>query len=803
MVAIVGLAGISVCSAVLPGEISGTKPAIKVATVAQQDVPDTYLLDGQILQKTRQKVLANDPTLAVAITKLRSDAERAFREKLVAVTDKLIPSPSGNPHDYVSLSPFFWPNPKSADGLPYVLRDGETNPESRAYDSAQLKTMCNNVKICALAYYLTGDQRYAEHAASQIRRWFLNPETRMSPHLKYGQLIKGKREGSRWGIIDTGMLVWVVEADGLLHTFPGWSAKDHQELQKWFADYLVWLETSDLGKEESNARNNHGSYYDLQIVDFALFTGQRKLAADVLETAKARRLARQIEPDGSQPEELVRTKSYEYCLVNLNALFQLALLGDRVGVDLWHYRSADGCSLRGALDWMIPYTTGARAWTHQQIISHPSNSTMFLLLRLAGIAYQAPSYEKAILQVQGRGDEVLFADLLYPVQKASIRVAEIERERILKLANVALSMKPPTITDSIATNSLGGLHDYYSQADYAWPNPEKPDGRPYVIRDGESNPNTFTAHRLALRKMKTGVAALAAAYALTGDEKYVEKSRELLSVFFLNEQTRMNPNLQFAQVVLGDSAGTPYGIIDTLHLAEVAIAIPFLEKSPSFPPSVAQGLKQWFGDYTRWITTATNGVSEMNSLNNHSIACWVQLASFATLTRDFELLGQARRRFKGVLFPGQMSTNGSFARELARTKPYGYSIFQADNIATLCVLLSSPNEDFWQFTLPDGRTPRRAVDFIYPYLADKTQWVIDGRHRDIMHWESWPVRQSCLVFAWAEFGDQKYCDLWRKLEADPIDLEVCRNLAITQPLLWLAKPDEIPLLKQSNKTLTL
>jgi len=386
-----------------------------------------------------------------------------------------------------------------------------------------------------------------------------------------------------------------------------------------------------------------------------------------------------------------------------------------------------------------------------------------------------------------------------PAQSVSQTVAQGDRTRIFRLADAALALRPPAITDQVATNSAGGPHDFFSQADYAWPNPATPTGLPYVSRDGESNPDVFTAHRLAMRHLKDAVAALAAAYLLNADDQYAVKAAELLRVFFLDKATRMNPNLAYAQVQLGNPAGRPYGIIDTLHLCEVAQAIPFLEKSPAFPLAVDHGTKQWFADYTQWILTAPNGVKEMNGLNNHSIACFLQLASFAKLAGDENVLALARQRFKQVLLPRQMTNDGSFPLELARTKPYGYSIFQADNVATLCRLLSTPAEDFWKFTLPDGRTPRQAVDFIYPYLANKNKWLADGRRQDIQHWESWPVRQPCLILAYAEFGDEKYLKLWKTLEPDPTDLEIRRNLAITQPLLWVASPDEVPLLNPTGK----
>jgi hypothetical protein len=376
-------------------------------------------------------------------------------------------------------------------------------------------------------------------------------------------------------------------------------------------------------------------------------------------------------------------------------------------------------------------------------------------------------------------------------------VARIDRARILKLASKALALKPPAITDHLATNSTGGPHDFLSQADYAWPNPTNKNGLPYVGRDGESNPDVFSYHRMAMRDMKDAVAALAAAYALTADDKYAAKAADFVRVFFLDEKTRMNPNLEQAQVVLGDGkGGRSYGIIDTLHLAELPVAVRFLEKSPKFDPAVDAGLKKWFNDYDHWMMTSSNGVKEMNAANNHSIADFVQLASFANFVGDEKTLALCRERFKEVLLPKQMAADGSFPLELKRTKPYGYSIFQADNVAILCVLLSTPQDDLWKFKLPDGNTPLKSTEFIYPYLADKQMWLTDGRGKDVMHWDNWPAREPCLLFAYAETGNAKYFDLWKKLDPDPSDLEIRRNIAIAQPLLWIARPPDVPLLKQ-------
>jgi beta-galactosidase len=366
--------------------------------------------------------------------------------------------------------------------------------------------------------------------------------------------------------------------------------------------------------------------------------------------------------------------------------------------------------------------------------------------------------------------------------KLALDVGAIDRERILKAADAALKLEPLTITKYHAKLSEGGTNDFYSNADYFWPDPTKPDGLPYVSRDGESNPGNFDQHRMAMRSLRDAVAALAAAYKITGDDRYVTKAVGLLRVFFLDPQTRMNPNLQFAQAVPGRSAGRSYGIIDGLHLAEIPPAITTMQTSPAFPPEELAGLKQWFRELSDWMMTSENGRTEGAAKNNHSVAYFVQIASFARFTDDTNKLTECRRQFKEVFVTNQMALDGSFPLELARTKPYGYSIFQLDNMATLCQVLSTPTENLWSFKLADGRSIGLAMEYLFPYLADKSKW---SRPPDVQAWDAWPARQSSLLFAGLALGKPDYLELWRKLPADPTNLEVRRNIAITQPILWL------------------
>jgi hypothetical protein len=361
----------------------------------------------------------------------------------------------------------------------------------------------------------------------------------------------------------------------------------------------------------------------------------------------------------------------------------------------------------------------------------------------------------------------------------------IERGRTLKAADKALGLEPVTITKFKAALSEGGPNDFYSNGDYWWPDPAKPGGLPYVQRDGQSNPNNFVQHRQCIAQLRDAVAALGAAYKLTGDDRYAAKAVELLRVFFLDPKTRMNPNLQYAQAIPGVTPGRGTGIIDTLHLIEVPPAIECLQKSPVFPADALAGLKAWFRDYADWMTASKNGRDEAGAKNNHSVAYFLQLAVFAGFAGDQEKVAECRRQFKEVFLPKQMAPDGSFPAELKRTKPYGYSIFQLDNLATMCQVLSNPTNNLWTFELPDGRGMRKAIGFLYPYLSDKSAWP---RKPDVQAWEGWPARQPCLLFGGLAFGEQKYLDLWQKLPADPPLPETRRNIAITQPLLWVRDP---------------
>ncbi len=244
----------------------------------------------------------------------------------------------------------------------------------------------------------------------------------------------------------------------------------------------------------------------------------------------------------------------------------------------------------------------------------------------------------------------------------------------------------------------------------------------------------------------------------------------------------MNPNLQFAQAVPGSMPGRSWGIIDGLHLAEIPVAIHAMQASPAFPAQTLIGLKTWFQQLTDWMMTSTNGRAEALAKNNHAVAFFLQIAVFARFTGDENRLEECRRQFKEVFVPTQMAADGSFPLELKRTKPYGYSIFQLDNLAALCQILSPHRDSLWNFSLPDGRGMQAAMSFLYPYLADKSRWP---HPPDVQAWNDWPMREPALLFCGLAYQEPKYLELWKKLPATSTNTEVLRNEAITQPLLWL------------------
>jgi hypothetical protein len=370
-------------------------------------------LDGLIVVKARAK--AGDAALKPAVDKAVKSADRWLALGPWSVVDKTRLPPSNDKHDYMSLATYWWPDPAKADGLPYVRRDGNVNPErgTEAFDHVRLGNLGEAVIALGLAYYLSEDGKYAEHAAMLLRTWFLENKTKMNPNLDYAQGVPGVTLGRAEGVIDTMRLARMLDAVELLHGAAAWTPADEMALKTWFTQMLEWLRTHKQAKAEENALNNHGTFYDVQVARYAAFVDKPELVKTLAESAKQRRIAVQVEPDGSQPKELARTKTFDYCMFNLQGLFDLATLARGVGVDLFAYTTSDGRSIRKALDYMLPYADPAKKWPGAQI-TPPKHDEFVELLRRAGIAYHDPAYEQTLqTYFRGTADNGM-VQILYP-----------------------------------------------------------------------------------------------------------------------------------------------------------------------------------------------------------------------------------------------------------------------------------------------------------------------------------------------------------------------------------------------------
>ncbi|WP_055492914.1 alginate lyase family protein [Streptomyces sp. TP-A0356] len=339
--------------------------------------PRTVVLDGTRLQQTRLRLHHGDPGLRRALEDLTTRADAWLDQGPWTVVDKPKPAPGGDVHDYLSQAPYWWPTqPKTAGnpwGCPYVQRDGQRNPEvDTGTDRQDAEKVFDSTYDLSLAWYYTGKRQYAEKAAQVLRTWFLDPATRMNPDLNHGQFIPCKYDGRAIGIIDFSQsYTSVLDAIAILDTgAPGWSPADRTGMREWNTAFRTWLTDSAFGKEEGAARNNHGTFYDMQLAALACATGDETLARQTVLDARARRIDTQIAGDGSQPQELARTRSWHYSTFDLVAYTRLAAIGRHVGVDLWSYRGPDGQSLFRAVDHLLPAATGAAPWTYPELEFH-------------------------------------------------------------------------------------------------------------------------------------------------------------------------------------------------------------------------------------------------------------------------------------------------------------------------------------------------------------------------------------------------------------------------------------------------
>lgn len=441
-------------------------------------VEPIFTLDPDYISRARS-LSKQDYPCARALEALIEKADLAENQEPLTIVNKPILPASGDKHDYMSVGPYWWPDPEKPDGLPYIRRDGERNPEVEKTDRPLLAKLVSSVKILGFAYGFTQHEEYAQHAALLLRTWFLDAETRMNPNLVFGQAIPGRCDGRGIGLIETAAFARdLLPAVSFLSDSSHWSDDDMQGLQAWVHAFLEWMLTHPYGVDEARHGNNHSTAYDVQVATYAFFVGQPEVARSVLEGVGERRIAAQIEPDGQQPKELARTKSLSYSTMNLGLLLELAELGRQWGIDLMNFESAEGRSLKRAFDWLLPYWSGEKEWTLPQIDTF-SYDRAFDCMRLAAYLYLEMDFEPTTAKLVGLSDDEKsqqFINLIVPPFEGSgLHALPIGKDVVL--------LDPPVLVDPDFTNGEPTL----SEAEVAF---FKEHG--YLVKRGLLNePETF------------------------------------------------------------------------------------------------------------------------------------------------------------------------------------------------------------------------------------------------------------------------------------------------------------------------
>jgi hypothetical protein len=343
--------------------------------------PRLFLINKNVLEKSKDLIRSGNEPPPVQYKELIRITTNLLAAKPHSVMEKNQIPPSGSKHDYMSIAPYWWPDADSGEGKPYIRKDGERNPEAKDYSDKDYFPETNkNIFNLSLAYYLSGEEKFAEKAVEFLRVWYLDDNTRMNPNLNFVQAIKGRNTGRGAGVLDGISIIYLIEALGLIDNSSSFTKQDRERIHQWFADYRTWLLESKNGKDESRAKNNHGSWYDVQMMSVSLYLGYKDFALQYAGRLKTLRIDFQIESDGRQPEELVRTMALHYSYFNLLPLSLFTSYAANLGLDYWNYVSTDGRSIRKALDYLYPFTIGGKSWPYKQITPLKTDVPISVLL---------------------------------------------------------------------------------------------------------------------------------------------------------------------------------------------------------------------------------------------------------------------------------------------------------------------------------------------------------------------------------------------------------------------------------------
>jgi len=369
----------------------------------EKKIEKIHLIDYENLEIQKTLIKNGDKQSIENYDNLLAKADNLLKVDGFSVTKKTGIPPSKSKHDYMSIGPYWWPNPNTPDGLPYIRKDGEINPETRNNftDFVEKKNFISAIRTLKIAFYYSDDVKYAHKNLVFINTWFLNENTKMNPNINFGQYVPGQSEGRCFGIIEFDDLIEVVEFLELAKDKSLLDKQTEQGMFNWFLEYSNWLKNSKLGIEESTRKNNHATHYDVQLLSILMYLNKIEEVKNYLSTTTKARIFSQIEPDGSQPLELARTKSFSYSVMNLHGFLELARLGQKIGIDLWNLSSEDGRSLKKGYEFMLPYITNKKEWQFKQIKDKkPSEEKLIADLKKARKLFQEDAFDDALYKVK-------------------------------------------------------------------------------------------------------------------------------------------------------------------------------------------------------------------------------------------------------------------------------------------------------------------------------------------------------------------------------------------------------------------
>jgi len=711
---------------------------------APGSAPRVSQVSAEVLLAAHTGIASGDTLWSALAARIRRNADDALKIHVRSVLDKGDTAASGEKRDFLSPAPLWWPDPEQPDGLPYLWnREGRINPEYyERGDQKAFDEMARAVEHLALAYYLTEEEAYALRAATLLRAWFLDPRTGMSPHLNHAWFERGRNTGTPFGVMSLEQLPFLLDAVGMIEGSGAWAAEDRRLMNTWVEEYLRWLTTSTMGTDAARIWNRFGTAYDAQAASCALFLSREDLARRILEQSKQERIDRLIRRDGRQPYALEREITFFNSVSSVGYFFQLATMAKGLGIELWNYTAPGGGSIRRALEFVAPYADTARTWPY---ILEVRRGLLRPVLQQAAWAYDDGVFRHLLDLLPT--DEVFSSPVfeLYPhyydleQDTLSTQVMVLD-ERIVaagghhsdrpsavallrEVAEEALQVAPVSVMQKTMTPPSGSKHDFFSVGGYYWPDSTKPDGLPWIYRDGKVYPDYgSTGDTERLRTMVRTVPVLALAYTVTGEERYAEHATRMLRHWFLDAATRMNPNLRYAHGQPGVTEGSYYGIIQIGSMPLVMDATGMLGPSAAWTEEDQRGMVAWSAAFLEWMLYDIDAPEAGRVWNNHGTNYDLVAVRFALMAGRRGLARAMLERVKTERIDRQIRGDGRLPYELERNRAWTYTVVTVDKFVQLATMGSRLGVDLWNYRTPEGGGIRAAIDYLALYADSLAVW---------------------------------------------------------------------------------